>query len=158
MSRLDGFEVINIVQIRSASVCTVEKNTIKFNNSTMQELRYPPFVELLINTKAKEFAIRPCKEDSTQALKFSKPEGEQKYPIKVTCAAAVELIRRAMSWKPEEAWNIPGIFFADDHAIVYSLEAAYAPNPKGGWTAKRRHEQALEEAMTGQGVTEDSEI
>ena len=80
--------------------------------------------------------------------------GEQKYQIKINNIAVVDLVRKTMGWNAEDNWNVPGVYFADEQAIVYSLEAAYAPKAKGGWNA--RHEQeaaaaaaeaAIEEAM-----------
>ena len=43
-----------------------------------------------------------------------------------------------MQWAPEESWNVPGAIFGEEKVIIYSLEQAYAPVPKGGWTAKKQ--------------------
>jgi len=137
---LEKFTVIDLVKTRSASIATFSGNTIRFNNPTMVELRYPAFVQFLSNPKDKQFAIRACNENDPNAVKFSKPEGEQNYPIKTACPAAVDIVRKLAEWAPEDTWNVPGIFFASENAIVYDLSTAYAPKPKtGGWPAKRKN-------------------
>ena len=73
-------------------------------------------------------------------MPFSKPEGEQKYQIKISAAAVVDMIRKMANWSAEDNWNIPGIYFAEDDALVYDVSAAYRPSPKGGWTVKRQKE------------------
>ena len=147
MSVLDKFTVIDLIKTRSASVCTIAGTMVKFNNQTAQELRYPEYVQFLIDAKGKQVAIRVCKEDAPNAVKFSKPEGEQKAQIKITLPTVVDMLRKLMNWDASENWNLPGVYFAEDQALVYSLEAAYAPKPKGGWAVKREREAALEAAM-----------
>ena len=75
MSILDKFTVIDLIKTRSASVATITGGTLKFNNQTAAELHYVPYIQVLINPKDKQFAIRGCKEDAPNAVAFSKPEG-----------------------------------------------------------------------------------
>lgn len=42
------------------------------------------------------------------------------------------MIRKMANWSAEDNWNIPGIYFAEDDALVYDVSAAYRPSPKGG--------------------------
>lgn len=144
---LEKFTVIDLIKTRSDSVCTVEKNYLKFNTQTAYELRFPPVVQFLIDAKGRQFAIQPCKEGSPNSTKFSKPEGEQKYPIRVSLPVVVDMLRKLMGWSVEDTWNLPGAYFAEDNAIIYSLEGAYAPQPKGGWAAKRKREEAAAAAL-----------
>ncbi len=92
--------------------------------------------------KDKQFAIRACSADAPNAVKFSKPEDEQKYPIKVGFSAAVDMLRKLMGWSPDDNWNVPGIYFADEQALVYDLASAYRPTRKGGWASKHQKEAA----------------
>ena len=142
MSILEKFTVIDLIKTRSASVVTITGNALRFNHQTASELRYAPYIQVLINIKDKQFAIRACKEDAINAIPFSKPEGEQKYPVKISTAAVVDMIRKMAGWSAEDNWNIPGIYFADDDALVYDASAAYKPVPRGGWTAKNQKEVA----------------
>ena len=64
------------------------------------------------------------------------------------------------NWSAEDNWNIPGIYFADDEALVYDVSAAYKPSPKGGWTVKRQKEEAaaaLAEAAAADSTEGDDE-
>ena len=140
MSILEKFTVIDLIKTRSASIATITGNSLKFNNQTASELRYAPYVQVLINPKDKQFAIRVCKEDALNAIAFSKPEGEQKYPVKISTAAAVDMIRKMAGWSAEDNWNVPGIYFAEEEALVYDVSAAYKPIARGGWTAKHQKE------------------
>lgn len=143
MSILKNFTIIDLVQTRSASVATITGNTLKLNPQTAVELHYAPFVQVLVNPKGKQFAIRVCKEDDSNAVAFSKDENAQKgRPVKITSAAITDIIRKMAKWSPEENWNVPGIFFAEDDAIVYDINTAYSPVPKGGWSAKKKNDAA----------------
>ena len=54
---LENFTVIDLIKTRSASVCTFTGNVVKFNVQTAQELRFPAFVQFLIEPKGKQFAM-----------------------------------------------------------------------------------------------------
>ena len=73
----EKFSVIDLIKTRSASVCTFAGNIVKFNVQTAQELHFPEYIQFLIEPKSKQFAIRACKEDAPNAVRFSKPEGAQ---------------------------------------------------------------------------------
>nr|DAU09911.1 MAG TPA: hypothetical protein [Caudoviricetes sp.] len=157
---LENFTVIDLIKTRSASVCTFTGNVVKFNVQTAQELRFPAFVQFLIEPKGKQFAIRVCKEDAPNAVPFSKPEGTQKAQVKISNASVVDMVRNLMGWKVEDNWNVPGIYFADEHAIVYALQAAYAPKARGGWTARREREAAgaAAESVLDGTLNEETEV
>lgn len=81
MSILEKSTVIDLIKTRSASVATIAGTVLKFNNQTAAELHYASHIQILINPKDKQFAIRSCKENAPNAAAFSKPEGKQKYQI-----------------------------------------------------------------------------
>lgn len=142
MSILSNFTVVDLIKTRSASVATITGNALKFNVQTAAELHYAPYVQVLVNPKDKQFAIRVCKEDAPNAVSFSKPEDRQKYAIKISAAAVVDLIRKMGNWSAEENWNVPGIYFADEQALIYDLGAAFKPSPVvGGLPSGRRKPQ-----------------
>ena len=143
MSILKNFTVVDLVKTHSASVVTITGNALKFNIQTAAELHYPAYIQVLVNPKEKQFAIRVCKEGEPNCIAFSKPANEQKYPVKINSAVIAEIIRKMGEWPVEEKRNVPGIYFADEEAIVYDVSAAYKPASKGGWTAKKQKEAAL---------------
>ena len=123
----EKFSVIDLIKTRSASVCTFAGNIVKFNVQTAQELHFPEYIQFLINPKDKQFAIRACKEDAPNAVRFSRPEGVQKAQIKISNATVVDIVRKLMGWNSEDNWNVPSIYFADEKGIMYALESAYTP-------------------------------
>lgn len=139
MSVLEKFKLVELITTRTDAVATfVTGNQIKFNAATFTDLGFPAFVQLFVEEKGKQFAIKVCKETDPQAIAFSKPAGEQRYPIKITCAPAAMAVRKIMVWDSNASWNVPGAIFADEGVIIFSLEQAYAPVPKGGWAAKKK--------------------
>ena len=139
MSVLEKFKLVELITTRTDSVATfVSGNQIKFNSATHVDLGYPAYVQLFVDEKGKQFAIKACKETDPNAIKFSKPAGEQRYPIKISCAPAANAVRKIMEWSQDEGMNVP----ADEGVIIYALEQAYPPVPKGGWGAKRGAEAA----------------
>lgn len=89
MSVLEKFKLVELITSRTDSVATfMNGNQIKFNAATFVDLGYPEYIQLFVEEKGKQFAIKACKADAPQAIKFSKPAGEQRYPIKISCAPA----------------------------------------------------------------------
>lgn len=156
MSVLEKFSLVELITTRTDAVITfVTGNAIKFNIATAADLRYPSHIQFFVDEKGKQIAIKACKEDAPNALKFSKPVGEQKYPIKVTCAPAAMAARRIMGWNNEEGWNAPGAIFADEGVIIFALEQAYPVSSRGGWNVKRQREAAAAAAAEATQVTEE---
>lgn len=147
MSILDSFKLVELITTRTDAVVTFAGgNNIKFNSATHIDLGYPAYIQLFVDEKGKKFAIKVCKENEPQAMKYSKPAGEQKYPIKLTCAPAAKAVRKIMNWDDDQGMNVPGAIFADEGVIIFALEQAYPVASKGGWTVKRQREAAAAEA------------
>lgn len=155
---LKNFTVVELLRTRSDSVVTIKKNTLRFNMPTAVELHYTPFIQILINAKDKQLAIRECKSTDVQAVKFSKPKGEQRYQLSVTCASVTDMIRKLMQWDEEQAFNVPGVYMADEKALVYDLKSAYEPNKKGGWTSRRNNKSALDSRTDNAATSDDEEV
>lgn len=145
MSSLSKFTVIDLIKTRSSSVVSITGNYLKFNAATAAELNYPAYIQILINPKDKQFAIRACKKNDPNAIPFAK--SNQKAVIKFALAAAAYMIRKMAGRSSEESWNIPGIYFADDEALVYDVSTATKPGPpRGGRPKKRDKDTGVEEA------------
>ena len=151
---LEKFTVIDLIKSRSASVLTISGNTIKFNNQTAQELEYPEYIQVLVNAKDKQVAIRVCKENEPNSLQYCKDGVAPKYAVKLSLPVVTSIIRKMTNWQEKDSWNIPAVYFADEKALVYDLSAAYAPTKKGGWSARRESESAAAEAALNMSVEE----
>ena len=151
---LEKFTVIDLIKSRSASVLTISGNTIKFNNQTAQELEYPEYIQFLVNAKDKQVAIRVCKENEPNSLQYCKDGVAPKYAVKLSLPVVTSIIRKMTNWQEKDSWNIPAVYFADEKALVFDLNAAYAPTKKGGWSARRESEAAAAEAALNMTVEE----
>ena len=99
MSVLEKFKLVELITTRTDAVATfITGNQIKFNSATHVDLGYPAYIQMFVDDKGKQFAIKACKETDPNAIKFSKPAGEQRYPIKLTCAPAANAVRKVMEW------------------------------------------------------------
>jgi arabinogalactan endo-1,4-beta-galactosidase len=148
MSVLEKFKLVELITTRTDAVATfITGNQIKFNSATHVDLGYPAYIQLFVDEKGKQFAIKACKENDPNAMKFSKPAGEQRYPIKITCAPAANAVRKVMEWT--QSMNVPGAIFADEGVIIFALEQAFPPVPKGGgWAIKRQRDAEAAAAAT----------
>lgn len=157
MSVLEKFKLVELITTRTDAIATfVTGNQIKFNSATHIDLGYPAAIQMFVDEKGKQFAIKVCKENENHAMKFSKPAGEQKYPVKVTCAPAANAVRKIMGWAPDQSMNVPGAIFVDEGVIIFALEQAYPPVPKGGgWAVKRQRD--AEAAAAAQVIAEGTE-
>lgn len=160
MSILDSFKLVELITTRTDAVVTIGGgNNIKFNAATHVDLDYPAYIQMFVDEKGKKFAIKVCKETDPQAVKFSRPKGEQKYPIKTTCATLVKLIRKMMDWDEDQGMNVPGAIFHDEGVIIFALEQAYPVTSKGGWTVKKQREAAAAEAAAaGQAFLDENSV
>lgn len=149
MSVLEKFKLVELITTRTDSVVTfVSGNQIKFNSATYVDLGYPAYIQMFVDEKGKQFAIKACKESDPQAMKFSKPAGEQRYPIKLTCAPAANAVRKIMEWKQDQSMNVPGAIFADEGVIIFALEQASSPVSRGGgWAVKRQRDAEAAAAL-----------
>lgn len=129
----EKFSVIDLIKTRSASVCTFAGNIVKFNVQTAQELHFPEYIQFLIEPKSKQFAIRACKEDAPNAVRFSKPEGAQKAQIKISNATVVDMVRKLMDWNAEDTRLIVSrvlflfILLVQEHLPVTGLFQCFRP-------------------------------
>ena len=64
------------------------------------------------------------------AVPFYNSGTAKKYIIKISAVAVVDMIRKMTNWNAEDIWNVPGVYFAEDEALVYDLNTATAPTPK----------------------------
>ncbi len=157
MSVLEKFKLVELITTRTDSVATfVTGNQIKFNSATHVDLGYPAYIQMFVDEKGKQFAIKACKETDPNAMKFSKPAGEQRYPIKLTCAPAANAVRKVMEWPQDQSMNVPGAIFADEGVIIFALEQATSPVSRGGgWAVKRQRDaEAAAAAAEAEGTDE----
>lgn len=123
---LKNFTVIEVISSKTKAQLSFYPNKFKFNQFTAPDLGNPPYVQFLIDTNGKNFAIRVCEKTDENALAFVKRKQSAKaYPVSLACPIAADMIANLMDWHDDTKYYvIPGQKFPDEKAIVFNLNDA----------------------------------
>ena len=122
---LKNFQVIEVISSKTKAQLTFYTNKLKFNPFTAQDLGYAPYVQFLMDSNGKCFAVRACEKDEDNAIPFSRPQNTKAYPLFIKNKAIIDAIANAMNWHDDTAYYvIPGQRFPDERAIVFNLKDA----------------------------------
>lgn len=122
-----NFEVIDVSASRSGNPdMHVTQNGITFTHKLIEDMGYPQYVRPMIDIKRKVFALRACKADAENALRFSKQKTEQKKALVSYSGAVRRIIYGIMGgeWKRENRYYITGVWYSDAKAMVFDLNTA----------------------------------
>ena len=99
-SALDGYEVVRsfLFSTTDKTIMTFSNGQIYFNTNCVRELNRTEYVELLLNTKEKCIAVRPCEKDSPTAVRWAKFVGDIINPTAKSCRGLVEPLCNLMGW------------------------------------------------------------
>lgn len=130
-SLLSGFEEVNVVKPLGKVVMTVTANAIRFNKSTAAALGYPAHVKVLVNAQTRQIALAPTTGRAENALKFSKPEGQQRLSISVKDKAVLATLLGYFN--PGEAPEgqvayqaVEGTAYPHDKIVIFNVDDAVA--------------------------------
>ncbi len=120
-----NFNVIDVTT-RGAVDILINPRGITISRGVADEMGYPAFVRMLVDSESKVFAIQACKQTDENAYKFSKPKGEQLKPINCQTAAVKQIIRSLMAdtWNDGDSYRINGVYYRDAKAMVFNLKSA----------------------------------
>lgn len=140
-SILQGFEVVELEQSTGDSVLTLTSTNLKFNKATALELGYPAYVRMLTNAATRQVAIQPCKENTKNAVKFSKDKDKQNYAIVLKIPALLTAARK-MADLGEDAASIcfKGVLYPNDNVIIYDLSKGEPVKRRGRKKSKNNME------------------
>ena len=142
LSILEGFEVVELEQSKGDSVLTLTSSNLKFNKATAVELGYPAHVLMYMNAATKQVAIRPCKENTKNAVPFSKDEKRQTYAVVLKVPALLTAVRKLVD--ADEAGvslSFNGELHPNDKVIIFDLTQG-----KPAKTRRRKKKEVEEEA------------
>lgn len=119
------FEVIDVT-IPGTPDMHITQNGITFSRRLVEDMGYPQFVRPLVDVKNKAFALKVCKADSDNAMRFSKPKGEQKGAVQYHASAIRLMLRSIMgdAWQEQNRYHTTGVWFPEAKAMVFDLSAA----------------------------------
>ena len=136
---LTGFEVVELEESRGDSVMTLTSANLKFNKATAVELGFPAYIRMLVNASTRQVAIEPCKENTKNAVPFSKDESKQNYAIVVKMPALLTAARKLADVdKDSGSISFKGMLYPEDKIIIYNLA-------EGQPTKKRNRKKKTED-------------
>ena len=130
-SILEGFEVVSLEESKGDSVMTLTTSNLKFNKATAVELGFPAYIRMLVNAQTRQVAIEPCKENTKNAVFFSKDESKQTYAIVVKMPALLTAARK-LADVDESIGSISfsGTLYPKEKIIIYNLSEGKAVKKK----------------------------
>lgn len=146
---LEGFEVVELEQSTGDSVMTLTSTNLKFNKATAVEWGYPSYVRMLTNAATRQIAIQPCKENTKNAVEFSKDKEKQNYAVVVKVPALLTAARKMADLGEDAAsMSFRGVLYPNDNVIIYDLSKGEPVKRRGKRKPKNNEEekgQAAEE-------------
>ena len=125
MSELEGFEAYNFdVGVASASITP---NGITFNRSVVMKLNYPEYVLLLINTSAKQIALKVCTPDTPRAVTFYKQQekDETVRSVRWNNRELLNNLSEMMDWDLKQmSHRVEGRLLPKENAMLFNLANA----------------------------------
>lgn len=120
---LKDFTVIEIRKTVGPMNIIIEPKKIRAVRHVVEALEYAPYVQFLINARAKKIAIQPCKEKDAQALRFSKPQAEQgTTSVLVQNESLLTTVRGLMpEWDANTRYSVRGVYSSQDKAVIFDL-------------------------------------
>ena len=102
---------------------TIRSGSITFNSACINGLEDAVYVKLMVSKTEKKLAVRKCKEDDTNALRWCIPKGDKRKSRKMTCPGFTDLIYEMMGWDRNRRYKILGyrIQFEGDIYYVFDL-------------------------------------
>lgn len=139
---LEGFEVVELEQSTGDSVMTLTSTNLKFNKATAVELGYPSYVRMLTNAATRQIAIQPCKENTKNAVEFSKDKEKQNYAVVVKVPALLTAARKMADLGEDAAsMSFRGVLYPNDNVIIYDLSKGEPVKRRGKRKPKNNEEE-----------------
>ena len=124
MGMLDGFE--KVILFTGIPYVSVTRNGITFNKPTIIKLGSPSHVELLINKREKQIAIRVCDGSDDAAAAFYKNKGKKVMNVRWNNKDLLTTLSNMMGWDLDatDGYRIDGKYYENENAMIYDLKEA----------------------------------
>lgn len=124
MGMLDGFE--KVILFTGIPYVSVTRNGITFNKPTIIKLGSPSHVELLINKREKQIAIRVCDVSDDAAAAFYKNKGKKVMNVRWNNKDLLTTLSNMMGWDLDatDGYRIDGKYYEDENVMIYDLKQA----------------------------------
>lgn len=123
---LDQFEIVRsqFFSMAEKPLMTIGNKRVSFNTMCMKKFQDVEYVELLVNTVEKCVAIRPCDEESPNAIHWGRKKGNRWFPSPKSISGFAGALLSITGWNPENRYRLCGQYLTDGEAqmLVFDLE------------------------------------
>ena len=100
---------------------TLQNYKISVNTACIKSLPEFDYIQIMINPNEKKLALRPCKEDTQNALRWCSATVKRS-PRKITCRIFCAKIMSLMDWDPINRYRILGNFIDLEKEPVFLFD------------------------------------
>ena len=120
---LEGFEVMS--PFVGAPSMSVNNTGLAFNKATVEKLKQPEYVQIMINRSLRLIAIKVCGQEDSGSRMFLKRGRDSKQGVRWNNYDLKSEISDLMNWNLiDEGKKIKGEYSAEDNAIIFDLKDA----------------------------------
>ena len=129
---MSGFQIVRSEFFPSAEApaLTISKGKLRFNTACLRKFKDVEFVELLLNTTKNCIAIRPCKGDNPNAIRWGRLKNE-KWIVSTVCAKGLsQTLTDLLGWESEARYRCSGRFVSsgNDKLLLFELDEPVVTN------------------------------
>lgn len=122
---LEGFEIVRaqFFSTKDKPLMTIADNSVTFNTVCMKKFSDTEYVELLFNAVEKCIAIRPCDQDSPNAIQWGKRKGSRWRASKKSISGFAGALFSLMDWDRNNKYRLCGQYLSDeeDQFLLFDL-------------------------------------
>lgn len=123
---LDQFEIVRsqFFSLSEKPVMTIGNKRVTFNSMCLKKFHDVEYVELLINTVEKCIAIRPCDQDSPNAIHWGSKKGNRWHPAPKSISGFAGALLDLTGWNQDNRYRLCGQYLTDgkDQMLVFDLQ------------------------------------
>ena len=124
MALLDGFKVMPLREKLDDSYLIISEKSLKFNYGTVKLLQNPGLVQLMLNEKRMQIAIRPARVNDDDIIPFATQGDGKEKPIYVKEPMIQKALRNITVLEQDGVkltQTIKGHFYPEEKVIIYDL-------------------------------------
>lgn len=112
---------------------------------TYWDLGYPSYVRMLTNAATRQIAIQPCKENTKNAVEFSKDKEKQNYAVVVKVPTLLTAAgKMADLGEDVTSMSFRGVLYPNDNVIIYEFSKRESVKRRGKRKQKNNAEGNIE--------------
>lgn len=127
MSVIEGFTIFDYQE--GVPYVSITKNGVTFNKAVVMKMGFPKSVNLLINYESKKIAIKPCKENDKNAVRFYGKKKSGAISVRLNGRYLIKTIEEMMNWNLDnEAYRIEARLLNEENMMLFDFNKAILLN------------------------------